>query len=195
MASERKRALIAPDYSYLDGEEMGIQVLSITSDDLKIGTLEHGDYLGALLGLGIKRGKIGDIHVLDDGCHVLVASEIGNFMTMHLQQVHRVHVWTELLPVASLRTKEVALETLDLTVASLRLDGIASDVYKLSRSKILTPIRAGRCRVNWKVEENPSTPLKAGDVISMQGFGRFKVLETDGMTKKGRFRVKIGKFV
>jgi RNA-binding protein YlmH len=45
------------------------------------------------------------------------------------------------------------------------------------------------------VEENPSTPLKAGDVISMQGFGRFKVLETDGMTKKGRFRVKIGKFV
>lgn len=195
MASERKRALIAPDYSYLDGEEMGIQVLSITSDDLKIGTLEHGDYLGALLGLGIKRGKIGDIHVLDDGCHVLVASEIGDFMTMHLQQVHRVHVWTELLPVASLRTKEVALETLDLTVASLRLDGIASDVYKLSRSKILTPIRAGRCRVNWKVEENPSTPLKAGDVISMQGFGRFKVLETDGMTKKGRFRVKIGKFV
>ncbi|WDM20551.1 RNA-binding protein [Paenibacillus polymyxa] len=195
MASERKRALIAPDYSYLDGEEMGIEVLSITSDDLKIGTLEHGDYLGALLGLGIKRGKIGDIHVLDDGCHVLVASEIGDFMTMHLQQVHRVHVWTELLPVASLRTKEVALETLDLTVASLRLDGIASDVYKLSRSKVLTPIRAGRCRVNWKVEENPSTPLKAGDVISMQGFGRFKVLETDGMTKKGRFRVKIGKFV
>lgn len=184
MASERKRALIAPDYSYLDGEEMGIQVLSITSDDHKIGTLEHGDYLGALLGLGIKRGKIGDIHVLDDGCHVLVASEIGDFMTMHLQQVHRVHVWTELLPVASLRTKEVALEALDLTVASLRLDGIASDVYKLSRSKILTPIRAGRCRVNWKVEENPSTPLKAGDVISMQGFGRFKVLETDGMTKK-----------
>jgi RNA-binding protein YlmH len=116
-------------------------------------------------------------------------------MTMHLQQVHRVHVWTELLPVASLRTKEVALEAMDLTVASLRLDGIASDVYKLSRSKILTPIRAGRCRVNWKVEENPSTSLKVGDVISMQGFGRFKVLETDGMTKKGRFRVKIGKFV
>ncbi|ASR46771.1 RNA-binding protein [Paenibacillus kribbensis] len=194
-ASERKRALIAPDYSYLDDEDMGIRVLSISSDDHKISTLEHGDYLGAILGLGIKRGKIGDIQVLDDGCHVLVASEISDFIMLHLQQVHRVHVWTELLPSESLRTKEAELEPLDLTVASLRLDGIASDVYKLSRSKILTPIRAGRCRVNWKVEENPSTSLKAGDVISMQGFGRFKVLETDGMTKKGRFRVKIGKFV
>jgi RNA-binding protein YlmH len=193
--SERKRALIAPDYSYLDDEDMGIRVLSISSDDHKISTLEHGDYLGAILGLGIKRGKIGDIHVLDDGCHVLVASEISDFIMLHLQQVHRVHVWAELLPSESLRTKEAELETLDLTVASLRLDGIASDVYKLSRSKILAPIRAGRCRVNWKVEENPSTSLKVGDVISMQGFGRFKVLDTDGMTKKGRFRVKIGKFV
>ncbi|MCC3380005.1 RNA-binding protein [Paenibacillus farraposensis] len=193
-ASERKRALIAPDYSYLDNEDMGIQVLAISSDDHKIATLGHGDYLGAMLGLGIKRGKIGDIHVLDDGCHILVASEISDFITLHLQQVHRVHVWTELLPPESLRTKEVTLELLNLSVASLRLDGIASDVYKLSRSKILAPIRAGRCRVNWKVEENPSASLKAGDVISIQGFGRFKVIETDGMTKKGRFRVKIGKF-
>lgn len=194
-ASERKRALVAPDYLYVDDADMRIQVLSISSDDHKIKTLEHGDYLGAILGLGIKRGKIGDIHVMDDGCHVLIATEISDFIVLHLQQVHRVHVWTELLSLGSLRTKEATLEPLNLTVASLRLDGIASDVYKLSRSKILTPIRAGRCRVNWKVEENPSTLLKVGDVISIQGFGRFKVLETDGITKKGRFRVKIGKFV
>ena len=45
---------------------------------------------------------------------------------------------------------------MNLSVASLRLDGIASDVYRLADSKIVDPIRAGRCRVNWKVEEDPS---------------------------------------
>ncbi|MOA60324.1 S4 domain protein [compost metagenome] len=80
-------------------------------------------------------------------------------------------------------------------MASLRLDGIVSDVFRLSRSKVLVPIKAGRCRVNWKTEEDPSKQLKAGDMVALQGFGRFKVLETDGVTKKGRLRVRIGKFV
>ncbi len=101
---------------------------------------------------------------------------------------------TELLPLDQMRWSESKLETMDITVASLRLDGICADVYRLSRSKVLAPIKAGRCRVNWKVEEDPSKSLKAGDVVSIQGFGRFKVMEQDGMTKKGRCRVKIGKF-
>ncbi|MEK4112680.1 RNA-binding protein YlmH [Paenibacillus sp. DS2363] len=193
-AAERKRALVAPDYMYLDDEDMGMQVLSITSDDQKISELEHGDYMGSLLGLGMKRGKIGDIQVLEDGCHTVVAAETGAFLSLQLNQVHRLHVFTELLPLNQMRWSESKLETMDITVASLRLDGICADVYRLSRSKVLAPIKAGRCRVNWKVEEDPSKSLKAGDVVSIQGFGRFKVMEQDGMTKKGRCRVKIGKF-
>ncbi|MNG13625.1 hypothetical protein D3C84_973130 [compost metagenome] len=76
----------------------------------------------------------------------------------------------------------------------MRMDGIVSDVFRLSRAKVLLPIQAGRCRVNWKLEEDPSKPLKEGDMVSMQGFGRFKVLEVEGVSKKGRIRVKIGKF-
>ncbi|CAM2826258.1 YlmH/Sll1252 family protein [Paenibacillus sediminis] len=193
--AERKRALIAPDYRVLDDEDMGLAVLSITSSDQKFTELDHGDYMGAILGLGIKRTKIGDIHVLDDGCHAVVAQEISAFLDLNLRQVHRVSVLTDILSISELRTSNTALEPLDLTVASLRLDGIASDVYRLSRSKILLPIKAGRCRVNWKTEEDPSKHLKAGDIVSLQGFGRFKVLEIDGLTKRGRYRVKIGKFV
>ena len=102
---------------------------------------------------------------------------------------------TDIMDLDSLKTAEAELEPLDLTVASLRLDGIAGDVYRLSRSKVLVPIKAGRCRVNWRTEEDPSKMLKARDIVALQGFGRFKVLECDGMTKKGRLRVKIGKFV
>ncbi|MNI81348.1 S4 domain protein [compost metagenome] len=104
-------------------------------------------------------------------------------------------MFTDIVDLESLRTTEAELEPLELTVASLRLDGVVSDVFRLSRSKALIPIKAGRCRINWKTEEDPSKPLKAGDVVALQGFGRFKVLRADGITKKGRLRVRIGKFV
>lgn len=182
--AERQRALVAPDYRDLDEEPMRMKVMSITSDDQRLASLQHGDYLGAVLGLGLKREKIGDIHVREDGCHVIVAEEISSFLSMNLHQVHRVGVMTDIMDLDSLKTAEAELEPLDLTVASLRLDGIAGDVYRLSRSKVLVPIKAGRCRVNWRTEEDPSKMLKAGDIVALQGFGRFKVLECDGMTKK-----------
>jgi RNA-binding protein YlmH len=193
--AERKRAIIAPDYRPLDTEEMGIAVLDISSEDRRISELDHGDYLGALLGLGIKRDKIGDLHVREDGCHALIAEEIGAFLTGHMRQAHRVDVILSVLPLSAFREVRQTLEEQVLSVASLRLDGIASDVFRLSRTKIVAPIRAGRCRVNWKTEEDPSTPLRAGDMVSMKGFGRFKLLEVEGVSKSGRTRVRIGKFV
>ncbi len=193
--AERKRAFIAPDYADLSQEDMQLTVLEITPEGQRFTELEHGDYMGSLLGLGMKRDKIGDIHVLEDGCHAVVATEIASYLNLNMNQVHRLHVMTSLLPIEQLRAAEQELQTMELSVASMRLDGIASDVYRLSRSKILVPIKAGRCKVNWKPEEDPSHALKEGDVVSVQGMGRFKVLELEGITKKGRYRVKIGKFV
>lgn len=193
--AERCRAIIAPDYRPLDDEPAGIAVLAVTSADQEIAKLDHGDYLGAILGLGIKRDRIGDIHAGANGAHFLVAEEIADYLNIHLRQVHRVHVLTDILPLEQLAVVKPELEEMNFTVASLRLDGICSDVYRISRAKIVDPIRAGRCRVNWKAEEDPSKPLKEGDVVSIKGLGRFKLLEVDGMTKKGRIRVRAGKFI
>ncbi|MBW7473634.1 RNA-binding protein [Paenibacillus oenotherae] len=192
--AERQRAIIAPDYRILDEEPEGIALLKISGGSQGHLELDHGDYLGALLGLGIKRDRIGDLHVHEEFCHCLIAEEIADYLNIHLRQVHRVHVLTDIIPLADLQAAETELEEMNLSVASLRLDGIASDVYRISRSKIVEPIRAGRCRVNWKVEEDPSAPLKDGDVISFKGLGRFRVLHVEGVSKKGRVRVKIGKF-
>ncbi|MBD2870112.1 YlmH family RNA-binding protein [Paenibacillus arenilitoris] len=193
--AERKRALIGPDYRDLDGEAIGLSVLAVHGPGQARLELDHGDFLGALLGLGIKRDRIGDIHVHEGFCHIIVTDEIADYLNIHLRQVHRMNVLTDILPLAELQAVVPKLEEISITVASMRLDGIASDVYRVSRSKIVDPIRAGRCRVNWKAEEDPSSPLREGDVVSFKGLGRFKVLEVDGVTKKGRIRVHIGKFI
>ncbi|WP_040948454.1 RNA-binding protein [Gorillibacterium massiliense] len=192
--AERQRGILVPGYRDPLDVDPGIRVLAIKPADDKFIKLEHGDYMGSILGLGIKRDKVGDIHVLDDGCHCLVAAEISDYMRLNLQQVHRTHVQTELLPLAELRTAITEFEEINLSVASMRLDGIVSDLCRLSRAKAQDPIRAGRCRVNWKVEEDPSRSLQEGDVLSIQGFGRFKLLQVEGVSKKGRIRLKAGKF-
>ncbi|GLX68279.1 RNA-binding protein [Paenibacillus glycanilyticus] len=190
--AERCRAIIGPEYRYLEDEPAGLSVLAVTGGGSE---LDHGDYLGALLGLGVKRDRIGDIHVHEDYAHIMVLDEIADYLNVHLRQVHRASVLTEIIPISELKPVVPDLQEMSFTVASMRLDGIASDVYRISRTKIVDPIRAGRCRVNWKTVENPSEPLKMGDVISFKGLGRFKVLEVDGMTKKGRIRVRVGKFI
>lgn len=192
--AERMRALIAPDYAYLDDADFDIQVLAITSEDRHFPSLEHGDFLGAVLGLGIKRDKVGDIHVLDNCCHILFAGGISEFAHLQLQMVHRVKVMTELLPLDCLQITQSKLEEFRFTVASKRLDGIVSDAWRLSRAKVLPPIKAGRCKVNWKVVSDPSLPLHEGDIVSLQGYGRFKVLELSDQTKRGRLKVRIGRF-
>jgi RNA-binding protein YlmH len=192
--AERKRAVIAPDYRPLEDEEMRISVLSLSSPDNKLDELDHGDFMGAILGLGIKRDKIGDIFVIPGGCHCLAASEVADFLRLHINQVHRVRVHSEVLTTDALKTMPVQLEEHAFTVVSLRLDAIVGDVYRLSRAKAQIPIQAGRCRINWKPAGDPSTLLKEGDVVSLKGFGRFRVLEVEGITKKGRIRIRVGKY-
>ncbi|MFC6331347.1 RNA-binding protein [Paenibacillus septentrionalis] len=193
--AERKRAIIAPDYRDLEYEDAELAVLQVTSPSDKFHELDHGDFLGALLGLGIKRDKVGDIHLHETFCHIVVAQELSSYFDLNLRQVHRLSVLTDIIAVDQLQPAVQQLEELSFTVASMRLDGIASDAYRISRAKIVDPIKAGRCRLNWKTEEDPSAQLKEGDVVSIKGLGRFKLLQVDGVTKKGRTRVKIGKYL
>lgn len=192
--AERCRAMIAPSYRYIADEPDLISLLQINLEADQAHSLDHGDFLGALLGLGIKRDRIGDLHIHERYCHCIVTDSIADYIQLHLHQVHRYAVIIDRLEMAQLHVAPIVFDTMSLTVASMRLDGIASDVYRISRSKIVDPIRAGRCKVNWKVEENPAKALQEHDVVSLQGFGRFKILAVDGTTKKGRIKVQIGKY-
>jgi RNA-binding protein YlmH len=194
--AERVRAVVSPFFLKYQESNLGVQLLSVTSSDhIKVSQLGHGDYLGALLGLGVKREKIGDIHTHSWGAHLLVAEEMSAFLNLHLSQVGRVNVSTQIVPIVSLQRNEQQWQLSHYIVASLRLDGVISEVLGLSRAKVLPPIQSGRCKVNWKVEDNPSKTIKENDVISWQGVGRFKICSIDGLSKKGKIRLTIGKII
>jgi RNA-binding protein YlmH len=190
--AERCRIILHPSYISPDPEEFGVCAFHVEAVAGAMTQVKHKDVLGSLLGIGLKRDKFGDILIHQNGIYLLAASEIAGYLSLHLQQINRykVHleeVSAENLPIVTQQWKEASL-----SVPSTRVDVVAGDIFRLSRSKILAPIRAGHLKVNWTTIESPSYLLKAGDIISLRGYGRFKIFEEEGITKKGKIRLVIG---
>jgi RNA-binding protein YlmH len=81
----------------------------------------------------------------------------------------------------------------DLTVSSLRLDTVISGIHHLSRQKSQLFIQQGLVKVNWTTIESPSFECNEGDLLSVRGCGRAKVISIDGKTKKEKWRIIVGK--
>lgn len=189
--AERVRVLLHPDYLPVEREDYRLVLLRIVADQ-RFHALQHRDVMGALLHVGLKREKFGDMLVDDDGCFVVVAEEVAEFVCTQVTQIHRTPVsfermsWEAFTPPAPRFTEKT------ITVPSPRADAVLGEVYHFSRAKALVPIRAGKVKVNWRVVEDPSHPLQAGDMVSLAGFGRFKVLDVTGPTRSGRLRMLVG---
>jgi RNA-binding protein YlmH len=192
--AERRRVLFAPDYWQPAAEELELGWLRIEIPGDYV-TLKHGDYLGALTGLGLKREKIGDLSVQPDGCDLVVATEAADFLRLHLNQIGRASVLAKPIRKEGFRKPNIQFQEKQFTVMSLRVDAVAAEGFGLSRSKIVDPIRSGKLQLNWQSIQEPSVSVEEGDVISLRGMGRLKVLEIGGQTKKGRTVVKIGKYL
>ena len=81
----------------LPAEAFPIRIIKIRRKSKKFGQadLSHRDYLGSILGLGIDRGKVGDILVAEDAAVCFVAEEISPYITAVLEQVSRTAVIAE----------------------------------------------------------------------------------------------------
>jgi len=158
-------------------------------------TLSHRDYLGSLMGMGIKRKKIGDILVKESSCSIIALAEIAEYIKYNLEKVGRTRVETETAKIEELEPPEPKVKEIKTTVASLRLDCIVSAGYGMSRSKASDLIKAEKVNVNWDTETSIARKLKDGDTISVRGKGRIILEEVAGNTKKGRIGVVLKKLI
>lgn len=185
---ERQIIVIFPDYYYEDNIETNIDTLEIRGDLEKI---NHKDYLGALLNLGIKRSKIGDILVNEEGAYVVVKNEVSNFVIFNLEKVSNKNVVVKEVNVEEIVFPEPLFKEIKVFLSSLRLDVIISAAYNLSRQESMNIIKSGNVKVNWEPIDKPSKELEEGDVISTRGYGRCILHSIEGISKKGRLRSTI----
>lgn len=179
------------NYELMD-EDIPIEILSITWS-MSSRKLTHRDFLGSILGCGIKREKIGDI-ILDEGrAYVACMSEISRYLQYNLSKVGNTSVSVD--KAEGIVKKEETVKNISSTVASLRLDSIIAAGYGVSRSKAVELVKSGKVKVNWEDIEAASKEIKQGDVISLRGKGRIVLEEVAGTTRKDRIRIVIKKYL
>jgi len=148
----------------------------------------HRDYLGAVLGLGLDRGKIGDIRLAEAGAALYVSEDVAHFIAENLNQVGRVVVKAKINHKIS--GLEATGHTKRITVPSMRLDAVLGAAFNLSRGKAATLIESEKVFVNWKQAKKTHT-ITVGDVITVRGMGRISVDSQGGNTKKDRIVLEV----
>lgn len=192
--AERQRLALARSELPLDQSQVEVVALDIAGNFL-FDPATHRDFLGAILGTGLVREKIGDVIVLGErGAQAIIVPEMVEFLEAQLTQVRSVPVKTQRIELSELKVREPKKKELTTVEASLRLDAIASAGFGTSRSKMAELISAGDVRVNWKEVSQASYLLKTGDLIAIRGKGRLEVGEV-AVTKKDRYRIQLTKFI
>ncbi|AEH48669.1 RNA-binding protein [Parageobacillus thermoglucosidasius] len=189
--TERKRALLYPPYFQPSEEDYEIALFEVRYPS-KFVTIGHRQVLGALMSLGLRRGKFGDILMKDEQIQFLAANEVADYIRLHLHAIGKANVSVEKKPLTDIIKLEENWQDAMITVSSLRLDAILSQAFHASRQKIQSCIENGLVKVNWKIVDQAHFECRQGDVLSARGFGRCKIIAMDGKTKKDRWRIRIG---
>lgn len=183
--AERRRVKLGPAYLMDPTERIPLAFLRITPSSKK--RLEHREILGSILGLGIRRDHVGDIYPGSQSSDVIVTEEVRSLIRFHLTKVSNEKVIVEEIKQEEIEDQTHDLQGKRVIVSSLRLDAILSEGFRISRSKTTKLIKSGKCKVDWKVIDKPSYPIQEGNLLSLRGYGRLRVQEFSGRTKKGKF--------
>ena len=157
-------------------------------------TLSHRDYMGSILGLGVKRELIGDILVHSEGADIIILKELANFFVCNYEKAGSIPIKVEIISIKALKTSEENVEEIRLSVSSLRLDNMISSVFKLSRSNAALAINGGLVYINGQQVIKPDKPLHKGDKLVLRGKGKAILQDILGSTKKDKTVILIKKY-
>ncbi|MFI3141639.1 MAG: YlmH/Sll1252 family protein [Clostridia bacterium] len=174
-------------------DENPLTAIKITKD--KFSTLTHRDYLGSLMGLGIKREMIGDIIVSDKGCYIICMKSIIKFIMQNLEKIGRGTAKMMEVDLTEISQTNVNIEELFLSVSSLRLDNIIGTVFNLSRNSASEKIVGGIVYVNGEQKLKNDFKVSVKDKIVLRGKGKAVLHEIVGESRKGKIQLLIHRYM
>ena len=188
-------AALTACFAAADESESPIAVLEATIPTAEHRKLTHRDYLGALMGEGIKREKVGDILVSEKGAKIIVATELADYLVQNFRQVGALSITTKRIPLSELATVEIKTESVRFSVSSLRIDNVLTGLFGISRKDAQEYIAHGRVFVSGREISKPDMTLKGGEKIVLRGKGKAIFQGTSGTSKKGKLYVTCQKYI
>lgn len=191
---ERIKLGVFPETELPDEALFPIKPLMVTFSDKLATALSHRDFLGALMGLQIKREAIGDILIEDNHAIIFADNDIAEFILLNLDKVGKIGVRVTYAVDINIE-KKLSYEEITGTVSSMRLDCIVALLLNKSRTIAVEAIEKGLVKLNCIDVQNISKQINSGDVIVIRGKGKFIVGNDIKKTKKDRLFITINKLV
>lgn len=189
--AERQVCAFLPDWQEEDDFLAAPPLRALRAAFREEGKLTHRDFLGAILGLGLDREKVGDLLVGPASCDILVWEDAAEFLLTHLDSAGRARLTVEEVTLEDLRVPEARVKLVRDTVATLRLDAVASCGFSLSRGRAAELISAGKVLLNHRECTKPDRLVAEGDVFSCRGLGKCTLTRVGGPSKKGRTMIEV----
>ena len=153
----------------------------------------HRDLLGAAMGLGLERDRVGDILPGPERAYLFTLDQVADFLQANLDAAgHTKLRVARCQGVPELPDEEA--HTARGTVAAPRLDAVLAEALNISRSQALQLVRGERVKRNHLPESRPDRAVAPGDLLSVQGRGRIRVVEI-APTRKGRFAITFARLL
>lgn len=189
--AERQILSVSP-YELEDAEFL-IGILNIEVQTGIGKALNHRDYLGAIMGLGIERNTIGDIILYPSGAYVFVEMSMIPYIRSQLNSIGRYQkVQIQEIELKDVQIEKPKFKAIESTVSSLRMDAVCASAFGISRTTCVKLIQGDKARCNGLVI-GASDLVKEGDTITLRGYGKAHLKSVNGRTKKDRVHITIEK--
>jgi len=159
------------------------------------GKYTHRDYLGTVMKTGLNRNRIGDIIVFQDKAYIIVLNENAEYIKDFFKDIIRFNKANiDVINCNDIEIKETEFEEIKITVSSMRLDNVVSEIARISRGKAEELLMQEKVFVNSKLETKASKSVKEKDILAIRGKGKFIIDATIGNNRKGKSIVIIKKY-
>ena len=155
--------------------------------------LEHKHYLGNILALGLKRESLGDLIVKNGHCYGIILENMFDFLKENLLRINSSPI--EIIEIDEQEIPQNEFKELNIRLSSLRLDSLVSELTNLSRALSVNYIDLGNVQVNYEIQREKSHKISIGDIVIIKKYGKFRIEEENGLTKKDKVKLIVRKYV
>ena len=126
---------------------------------------------------------------------IFCTEKLCDFFCSELVKIAREKAVTTPIELSAIAPPQRRVAAINDTVASARLDCVVGALCSLSREKARVAVVSGLVELEFECEERPDRAVSAPCMLSVRGYGRFRVLSLSDKTKKGRYRLSAEKFL
>lgn len=188
--ARRERLELRPLHYLPPLSQEPVKILEIIGESLK----GKRHLYHSLHSLGLEEGSLGDLLTVERGFQLVVVPAMVHLLKKELPQKYGGSLIVNEIDSLQMEKGEEEGREFPTTVASMRLDAIASSGFGTSRNRMQREIVKEKLKVNWKIERDPSCVIHEDDVISMEGRGRLEIMGIQGESRRGRVKLLLKRY-